>query len=323
MVLMATRVLVVDDEKTVRGFIVQLLADEGYETIEAASAEEALQLHRDDPFPLVVTDIYMGKMTGLDLVREVKTLDGNAMVVVMTSKASLETATMALRAGAYDYLVKPFEDIEIVSAVRRAIDRHKLVADNRALMDHMKRNAEELKQLNAQLTDLANQDELTGLYNHRYFREALSKELSRSKRHSRVFSVVFIDVDHFKTYNDTHGHLAGDELLKSLAGILRQQSRESTVVVRYGGDEFMLLVPEADREGARRFAEKLRAIVEEHPFRGRESQPCGRLTVSMGVATFPESGKAAADLIDSADKALYRSKHSGRNLVSAWESSLV
>jgi len=318
------RVLVVDDEDTIRSLIVQVLADEGYETAEAPNAEEALKLYREEPFPLIVTDIYMGKMTGLDLLQEVKTVDASSMVVVMTSNASLETATTALRAGAYDYLVKPFDDIDMISTVvNRAIDRYKLAADNRALMEHMKQNAEQLEQLNAQLTDMAHRDALTGLYNHRYFREVLTKEIARSERHSRAFSLLFIDIDHFKNYNDTHGHLAGDELLKRLADILRGYSRASTVVVRYGGEEFVLLVPEADTEAARLLAEKLRGVVEKHPFSGRETQPCGKITLSLGVATFPESGRDATTLIDNADKALYQSKHGGRNLVSVWDPALV
>jgi diguanylate cyclase (GGDEF)-like protein len=314
-----TPVLVVDDEDTIRGLIVQVLEDEGYDISEASNAEEALSLFRSKPFPLIVTDIYMGKMTGLDLLKEVKTLDGNSLVVVMTSNASLETATEALRAGAYDYLVKPFDDIEMISTVvNRAIDRFRLAADNRALMDHMKRNAEELERLNAQLTDMANRDALTGLHNHRFFREALDKEIARSERHDRQFSLIFLDIDHFKNFNDTHGHLAGDELLKKLADLLRSNSRATTVVVRYGGEEFVLLVPETDGEGARVLAEKLRCAVAEYAFPGRESQPDGRLTMSLGVATFPQAGDNSRTLIDHADKALYRSKHAGRNRVSVW-----
>jgi diguanylate cyclase (GGDEF)-like protein len=321
---MAMRVLVVDDEDTIRGLIVQVLEDEGYQTTEAPNAEEALKLYREQPFPLIVTDIYMGKMTGLDLLQEVKAVDNDSMVVVMTSNASLETATTALRAGAYDYLVKPFDDIDMISTVvNRAIDRYKLAADNRALMQHMKQNAEQLEQLNVQLTDMVNRDALTGLYNHRYFREFLTKEIARSEQHPRAFSLVFIDIDHFKNYNDTHGHLAGDELLKRLADILRGYSGASTVVVRYGGEEFVLLVPEADTKAARELAEKLRGLVEDHPFSGRETQPCGKITLSLGVATFPESGRDATTLIDHADKALYRSKHDGRNLVSVWDPALV
>jgi diguanylate cyclase (GGDEF)-like protein len=274
---------------------------------------------REDPFPLVMTDIYMGKMTGIDLLQEIRVQDSDAMVVVMTSHASLETATMALRNGAYDYLVKPFDDIDMISAVvGRAIDRSRLNAANRALMADLKRNAEQLEQLNAKLTDMANRDGLTGLYNHRYLRETLDQELSRSRRHGREFSLLFLDIDHFKHYNDTHGHLAGDNLLCTLATLLHERSRGETLAARYGGEEFVLLVPESGSPAALRYAEILREMVAEHPFPGRETQQFGCVTISVGVATFPEAGKDATTLIDHADKALYASKNSGRNRVSVW-----
>ncbi len=321
---MSKRVLVVDDEDTIRGVIEQVLTDDGYEVIEASSGEEALDKFRNEPCDLVLTDIYMGKMTGLDLLKEVKILRQEAIVVVMTSNASLETAMTALRSGAYDYLIKPFEDIDLISAVvNRAIDRIQLEEKNRALLDDLRRNAQELENLNARLTDMANRDGLTGLYNHRYFREMIEQELSRSRRHDRSFSVLFIDIDHFKQYNDTYGHLAGDELLKTLARILQERCRSSTVAARYGGEEFVLLAPETDAAGAHQFAEILRDAVERYPFPGRETQPLGAVTLSLGLATFPQDGQDTTSLIDHADKALYISKHNGRNAVTSWEPAAV
>jgi diguanylate cyclase (GGDEF)-like protein len=147
--------------------------------------------------------------------------------------------------------------------------------------------------------------------------------VSRSARHGRIFSLVFVDIDHFKSYNDNYGHLAGDELLRHLARIFETHSRRSTITARYGGEEFVLLIPETDGEGAAALAEKLRRIVEDHPFRVSETQPVGRITLSMGVATYPADGEEATTLIDHADKALYHSKHQGRNTVSIWTPTLV
>jgi diguanylate cyclase (GGDEF)-like protein len=148
-------------------------------------------------------------------------------------------------------------------------------------------------------------------------------ELARARRHRRTFSLLFIDIDNFKQYNDSHGHLAGDDLLRNLAKLLQGRCRSTTVAARYGGEAFVLLVPETDSTGAQRFAEALRRLVAEHPFPGRESQPGGRVTLSLGVASYPEAGEDATALIDSADKALYQSKHRGRNTVSVWEPSLA
>lgn len=310
------RVLIVDDEDTIRSVIAQVLEEDGYKVTEAGSAEEALCLFRQDSFDLVITDIVMKKMSGIELLKEVRLLDPNAMVVVMTSHASVETATTALRSGAYDYLTKPFEDLDaITNVVGRAIDKIRLTVENNNLVEQLRRNTEELQDLNRSLTDMAMRDGLTGLHNHRFFREALDGELGRSERHGHEFSVLFMDVDHFKQYNDTHGHLAGDEVLKTLADLLSHDRRSSTIAARYGGEEFVLLIPETGRAGAKHLAEAVRRRVEQQVFPGGHTQPEGKVTLSIGVATYPEDGIDATSLIDAADKALYTAKASGRNRV--------
>ncbi len=313
---MSLRVLVVDDESTIRSVISQVLNEDGYRVTEAASGEEAPAAFRKEPFPIVLTDIVMRKMSGLELLREIKLLDAETLVIVMTSQASLETATTALRAGAHDYLTKPFEDIAHISAVtRKAVEKLELLREKREMVDRLKRSAEELETLNSQLKEMAVRDGLTGLYNHRHFRENLETEVLRCRRHERSFSLIFMDVDHFKRFNDTHGHLQGDRVLRILAKIIRDRSRGTTLAARYGGEEFVLLVPETTREGARAYAESLRQAVEEYPFEGRETQPSAKVTLSLGVATFPEDGDDSIALIASADKALYQAKNGGRNLV--------
>jgi diguanylate cyclase (GGDEF)-like protein len=220
-------------------------------------------------------------------------------------------------------LIKPFEDIEMITAVvNRATDRYRLAVSNRELLEDLKRNAEELERLNVRLTDIANRDGLTGLYNHRYLRESLDQELARSRRHHRRFALIFIDIDHFKTYNDTHGHLAGDALLQTVAKLLQERARGETLAARYGGEEFVLLVPETGAEGAGRYAEAIRGLVAAHPFVGRETQPLGAVTLSLGVASYPEAGEDSTTLIDHADKALYVSKAHGRNTVTVWDPTL-
>jgi len=292
------------------------LRDDGRDVTEAPCAEQALKLFRDNPFPVVVTDIIMGKMNGLELLQEIKLIEPDTQVVVMTSNASLETATTALRNGAYDYLIKPFEEIDLITAVtNRAAEKVELIRQNRVMVDRLKRNAEELERLNHELQDLAIRDGLTGLFNHRYFRESLGTELSRSSRHGRAFSVIFMDVDHFKHYNDANGHLAGDEVLRTLSTLISERARDTTVSARYGGEEFVLLLPETDKEGAKTYAEELRGRIETYAFPDEKSQPLGRITLSLGVSTYPEDGCDADTLISHADQALYHAKDAGRNAV--------
>ncbi len=310
------RILVVDDEPTLRSVISQVLTEDGHEDTEAANGEEAKEKFRRDPYPLVLTDIVMGEMSGLDLLNEVKTLEPSSVVVLMTSHASLKSAQAAIRSGADDYLIKPFDELEVISSVvNRATQKIRQVDRNRSMMETLKRSTEELQRVNETLFDAAHHDPLTGLHNLRHFRDVLDSEISRCARHERVFSLLFVDVDHFKRYNDTYGHLAGDEILKQIAGILADRARRSDVVARYGGEEFVAILPETTKEGALELAESVRSIVAAYPFEGQESQPLNRVTVSVGVASFPEDGTDALAIIDYADRALYEAKRLGRDRV--------
>jgi two-component system, cell cycle response regulator len=317
-------VLVVDDEPTLRSVLRQVLEDDGYFVTDAPCAEQALESFRQRPVPLVISDIVMGKMSGLELLREIKQIEPETLVIMMTSHASLEAATNALRSGAYDFLLKPFEDITLISAVAaRASEKIRLTESNRELVESLRRKAEELEHANSMLRELAERDGLTGLHNHRYFREALDRELARSARHRRLFSLVMIDIDHFKRFNDTYGHLAGDEALKHLAGILQNLCRSSSVVARYGGEEFVMIVPENDSEGARVFADRVRDTVELTPFRNSGEALSLPLTISLGISTFPEDGIDARTLIQRADKALYYAKADGRNTVRCYREAMA
>ncbi len=313
---MGVRILVADDEETLRSVITEVLTEDGHEVTAVGSAEEALEAFRENSFPLVITDIIMGSMSGLELLNEIKVLDPDALVTVMTSHASMENATSALRAGAYDFLIKPFDDLDVISSlVSRAVEKVNLVNDNRSLMSELKEKTVEMERLNKRLQHMAIHDGLTGLHNHRYFRDALEEEVPRSGRYERCFSLIFMDVDHFKQYNDTHGHPAGDEVLKTLAQLLTKQCRSTDIAARYGGEEFVVLLPETDKKAARQFAERLRTSVEEHPFLGRETQPLGTVSLSLGVASFPQDGTDSVTLIAHADGALYKAKGDGRNKV--------
>src|SRR3972149_1465480 len=132
---------------------------------------------------------------------------------------------------------------------------------------------------------LAITDGMTGLYNHRYFLERINEEFERTRRYKRSLSLIMIDVDHFKKYNDTHGHQKGDEILKRVTKILKDTVRKSDTIARYGGEEFIIIFPETGGKEALSVAEKLRMEVEAHDFPGGETQPLGRITISQGVAT--------------------------------------
>ncbi|MPM66219.1 hypothetical protein SDC9_113126 [bioreactor metagenome] len=151
-------------------------------------------------------------------------------------------------------------------------------------------------------------DGLTGLYNYRYFRAMLDQELKRSIRYNRPLSLIMIDVDHFKHYNDNNGHRAGDEALCIVASLIRSCCRDVDFAVRYGGEEFAVLLPETKLEEAEVLAERLRQSIAEYYFTNRETQPNGKLTISAGVAGYPNDASSALELVDHADTALYKAK---------------
>lgn len=310
------RLLVVDDEPVIRGVITQVLRLDGHEATEVSSGEVALAAFKARPFPVVITDIVMGGMTGLQLLQEIKSIDPETVVIIMTSQASFENATAALRFGAYDFLSKPFEDLVMISAAAKRAQEHLgLLARNRLLTSQLEMYTGELERLNASLKSVATLDWLTGLPNRRQLHTQLDSEIWRSRRHGHTFAIVMADVDYFKSYNDKHGHLAGDEVLRSVGELLRSSGRAEHVCARYGGEEFAVIMPETDLEAARIWAERIRHQFESHPFENRETQPGGRLTVSMGIACFPADGADGDSLLSKADEALYRAKALGRNRV--------
>ncbi|WP_456412031.1 diguanylate cyclase [Thiolapillus sp.] len=168
-------------------------------------------------------------------------------------------------------------------------------------------------QLYEKMKRLATTDGLTGLCNHRNFVKALRKELKRSKRYGHQLSVIILDVDHFKHYNDTNGHLKGNLVLKKVTATMKNAIRSMDTLARYGGEEFAIILPETDREQALNMAERMCQAVERERFPGEETQPRNTLTISAGVATFPADAEREEELLEKADSALYMAKHAGRN----------
>ena len=171
----------------------------------------------------------------------------------------------------------------------------------------------------AKIEMLAITDGLTGLYNYRYFRTLLEQEFKRTVRYKRPLSYIMIDIDFFKHYNDTHGHRMGDEVLRRVAILIQETSRDVDFVVRYGGEEFVVLLPETMVDDAYIIAERIRTVVAEYPFPNKHTQPGITLTVSLGVSGYPNDAETDLELIDHADEALYLAKRSTRNCVCLYQ----
>jgi diguanylate cyclase (GGDEF)-like protein len=192
-------------------------------------------------------------------------------------------------------------------------------------LDLLRKIADQLGQVLDTITvyhhtrELSITDELTKVFNRRYFNQRFEREMQRAQRYQRPLSLIMLDIDHFKVFNDTHGHLWGDAILKQVAQTLEDNLRKADILARFGGEEFVVLLPEIDQIHASQVAEKLRRAIERVIFPKAETQPLGRITVSLGLASFPENAVGAGDLIHFADQGLYLAKSRGRNQVGIHE----
>lgn len=465
-------ILVVDDESGFRSVIVDLLLGEGYLVIGADSSEKALSLMDQCHYDIVFTDIRLPGIDGLTLLKEIKRKNNAVEVVLISGHSNLSYALEAIRHGAYDYLIKPLDTIELVLAViKRLSDKLSLAADKKRLSEEVQVKNRELEEGHRKIVQSSNdismlyaaekelmggldlvdvyrrattclsrlirfyptimwtysshgdmlipeaqsgegqgesgkwsipigeqtskptfnmvayleqvlasktsaksvcfhpvmgrkqplgflsimgdppnlfslrerevlsrfsisvamaiensnlyeevkalsiRDGLTGLYNRRHFETVLGMEGFRSVRYQHPVSLIFIDIDHFKTYNDAQGHLFGDEVLKQVATLFVKRVRVPDIVCRYGGDEFTIVLPDTDTKKAKSVAEDIRIMVSSYPFQNANKLPAGMLTVSIGISDCPTHGKNLSDIVKIADQALYHAKLSGRNRV--------
>lgn len=311
------QVLVIDDDAGILGVVSEVLEDDGYAVSTAASGEEALELLKHNEFWMVMSDIRLPGINGVEVLEHIKQVSPRTHVIMITSHASLDTSIDAIKHGAYDYLLKPFEDLSLISsAAKRAVDAYRLDAERSQLIRSLKLSNKELARVNGVLHGLAVRDGLTELYNHRYINDMLDKHIDKSTVEGMDLSLIFIDVDHFKIFNDEHGHQTGDVLLRELSALMRENVRNKDIVARWGGEEFVVVCPTTNEETASRLAESLRATIAQHQF-VRNILPAGpQVTISAGVASLAKNNSKAA-MLAAADSALYVAKDNGRNQVRA------
>jgi diguanylate cyclase (GGDEF)-like protein len=303
----------------------------------------------------VIADQIMPGKKGVELLEEVHRRHPRAIKILLTGQAGLDAVVYAINnAGLHCYIAKPWDEPDLRMTVENLLAKWRLEQEREKLLDELRVKNQELAALNQSLEhkvvirtsevqaakerleetnrrleetnrrlEEANQrlellavtDGLTGLNNHRFFQERLALEVKAFGRSGLPLSLLMLDVDHFKHYNDKHGHPAGDQVLASLARILTEGRRANDVIARYGGEEFALLLVGTPKAAAVEIAERIRAAVAAHSFLHQEDQPGRNLTVSLGVASCPDDADDAATLLQAADDALYRAKHAGRNTV--------
>lgn len=288
-----TKVLIVDDEEMICTLFAEILNQYGYQTVTETNGHKTLERLWQEHFDAVLLDLIMPGINGIDLLRRLRQSFEELPIVIVTGHGSIETAVESIQAGASEFVTKPVEASVLDIRIQKAIE-----------YVHTKR--------------LADTDGLTGLYNYRSFQARLEQEVERAQRYHRPLSLIMVDIDYFKTYNDTCGHLRGDSVLAAVAQSLQQTSRTSDIVARYGGEEFVLVLPETDVIKAETLGHRLQEQIEKRIFPGEEQLPGKTLTISVGVTSYlPPDTKEV--LIEKADTALYQAKREGRNRVAVWQ----
>jgi len=304
------KILVVDDDNTLRHILQIQLTRAGYEVAEAEDGQVAWDLLQNENIRFVITDWMMPEMDGPQLIRRIRQANftGYTYIIMLTAKEGKEAVVTGLEAGADDYLTKPFDPGEFRARV--AIGKRILNLETR------------LSESLARLEELAMRDGLTGLFNRRALYQHSEGELSRARREHFPLSLVMLDIDHFKMVNDQHGHLVGDQALKVVADIITHSKRPYDWAGRWGGEEFLVVLPNTGLNEARIVAERIRENVARASVTLPDHNNHLHLHISLGVtstASRPDANLALDQLLHQADEALYRAKRAGRNQVCLFE----
>jgi len=304
------RILVVDDDEDQILMIKGWYKNQPLTVLEAHDGFEGLKVAAHEQPDLILLDMSMPGLDGIETVKRLKADPALSAtpVIMLTAHREIEYKTRAFDAGGDDYVVKPFEFDELDARIRAMLRKRDLYLD-------LERKNRELADTNRHLEELSIIDEKTGLANFRQFRRKLQEEWLRAERYQHPLSLIMLDLDDFKRLNDTLGHPAGDEALREIATLVAGAARATDLPARFGGEEFVLLLPHTDSAMAARVAERILSAVRQHVFLANEHPTS--LTVSAGVATFhaDEEPRSAEELVKFADAAMYRAKSAGKNRV--------
>lgn len=294
-----TQILIVDDDIAVMRTLSMELCNIGYSCLTAQNGYDALLLlekHYKN-VGLVISDWIMPELDGLELLtnirKNIKFKD--VAFLMLTSKGYEEDIVRGLDAGANDFIKKPFKYSEFLARIKNLLKAY---------------------ELQKELKEMAVKDCLTGLYNQRYFRECLQSEIERVRRYGGDLSLIMLDIDHFKQFNDRYGHQTGDFILRTLGQLTAALLRKVDTPCRCGGEEFIIILPSTAGAGAEILAERIRESVEQYHF--DKDGDCFRVTCSLGVATYDKNGDTPQSFIDKVDMAMYASKNQGRNRVTVF-----
>lgn len=295
---MNINILIVDDDSSVRNPMNEFIKLSGYNSFGASSAEEAIDILKTTSMQVVITDVMLPQMGGFELTEHI-TQEYDSSVIVITGYSDIYSYEEAIKMGASDFIIKPLRFEELLLRLKKVLAERELANDRGRMMEKLQK--------------LAITDGLTKLHNSRSFYSQLEVEVDRFNRYKRSLALLLMDIDHFKKYNDSYGHLEGDKALVKIAQVIKSCLRKLDSAYRYGGEEFTVILPETSCEEAQTVAQRIKSALKAEKFIPKQEKEA-KITISIGVTEY-YSGEQLSEFIQRADKAMYLSKEKGRNKV--------
>ena len=302
---MSTHILIVDDNQEIRNFLEKFLLAKGFQCISTGSSEEALEIIEDDSIQVVISDIILPGISGLELATKIKQKHENIDIIIMTGHGRDFSYEEAVRKGACDMVVKPFRMEELLLRIERTLSEQRMRTERKIILEELKR--------------LAITDDLTTLFNSRHFYQRLKDEINRSRRYQTPLSLLMLDIDFFKDYNDRYGHLEGNKVLQQIGETIQACLRSMDTAYRYGGEEFTVLLPQTINTEAATVAKRIKKSIAKLKFYPEENETAS-ITISIGVAEYRHED-APEKFVKRADQAMYMSKENGRDKVTTLAST--
>ena len=295
---MNINILIVDDDSSVRNPMNEFIKLSGYNSFGASSAEEAIDILKTTSMQVVITDVMLPEMGGFELTKLI-TQEYDSAVIVITGYSDIYSYEEAIKMGASDFIIKPLRFEELLLRLKKVLAERELANDRGRMMEKLQK--------------LAITDGLTKLHNSRSFYSQLEVEVDRFNRYKRSLALLLMDIDHFKKYNDSYGHLEGDKALVKIAQIIKSCLRKLDSAYRYGGEEFTVILPETSCKEAQNVAQRIKSALKAEKFIPKQEKEA-KITISIGVTEY-YPGEQLSEFIQRADKAMYLSKEKGRNKV--------
>ncbi len=290
------KILIITENGDIFKYTREILDNEKFITTIVKNADEALGKIKKEQFEIIVMEVKTPGVDDFEVVKYVKESQSENCLIITAGYSSIQDALKTLKAGAYDFISKPFDEDTTKIILNKVVERQSLYKER----NHFR--------------ELSTIDSLTEVFNRRYFQELISNEFSRSMRFKHDLSLILVDIDNFKYFNDAYGHLIGDKILKGFVKILLESVRKIDYVCRFGGDEFIIVLPETGKEGAYNLARRLQSSILKTVIH-IDNKVEAKLAISIGISTYPHDASNNEQLVEKADHALYDVKKMGKGQI--------